>query len=233
MWRELPSLLASVLNIPIVDSTRPVCEDDDYHPGTTGMVSTSTEAYYRDYLTYIFDSCNGEPCKAAMIGGVAGQDGWRRLQNALADVSAMYPNVDIVVEQPADYDPNKAYRITQDALTANKDISVFISAYDEMSRGVLQALDEANIKIGPDVRLYSIGGTPYGLTQVKSGNFTSTIQSDPKPEGVFPLVQLVRALDTGVKTEGWSSTGDWDEIQNGPGSEILTAENVDRYKPTY
>lgn len=218
---------------PVQQANSPVCEDEDYHEGTTGMVSTSTEAYYRNYLEYIFESCAGESCKVVVIGGVAGQDGWRRLQEAIKDTAANFSNVDIVVEQPADYDPNKALRITQDALTANDDIAVFISAYDEMSRGVLQALDEADIAVGPDVRLYSIGGTPYGLSQVKSGAFTATIQSDPQPEGVYSIVELVRALDTGVSTKGWSSTGDWDGITDGPGSEILTAENVDSYTPSY
>ncbi|GGO60712.1 sugar ABC transporter substrate-binding protein [Nonomuraea cavernae] len=219
--------------LPVQQANSPVCQDKDYHEGTTGMVATSTEAYYGKYLEHIFDSCDGKPCKAAVIGGVAGQDGWRRLQAAIKDTSAKYPNVEIVVEQPADYDPNKALRITQDALTAHSDVSVIISAYDEMSRGVLQALGDAGRKVGKDVKLFSIGGTPYGLSQVKAGNFTATVQSDPKPEGWFSVVELVRALDTGQQTKGWSSTGDWDGIKDGPGSEILTVENVDRYTPSY
>jgi galactofuranose transport system substrate-binding protein len=220
-------------DLPVQGANSPVCEDEDYHEGTTGMVSTSTITYYKDYLKTVFDSCGGEDCKAMVIGGVAGQDGWRRLQQAIKETLADYPNVDVVVEQPGDYDPNTAFRVTQDGLQAHPDISLILSAYDEMSRGILQAIDALGEKVGPDLRLYSIGGTPYGLEQVKAGNFISTIQSDPYPEGFFSLVELVRYLDTGVKTEGWSSTNDWKGILDGPGSAVLTGDNVDQYTPTY
>lgn len=219
--------------LPVQQVNSPVCEEEDFSEGTTGMVSTSSEKYYRNYLEYVFDSCEGEDCKVAVLGGVSGQDGWRRLQSAIADTKEKYDNVEIVVEQPANYDPNQALRITQDAFQRDPDIDVILSAYDEMSRGVLQALDDAGKTPGTDVRLYSIGGTPYGLEQVAAGTITATIQSDPYPEGYFGVVELVRFLETGVKTEGWSSTSEWSGIVEGPGSDILTQENVDKYEPTY
>ncbi|WP_296606192.1 sugar ABC transporter substrate-binding protein [Nocardioides sp.] len=200
--------------LPVQQVNSPVCESEDYSEGTTGMVSTSSEKYYRAYLEHVFDSCEGEPCKVAILGGVSGQDGWRRLQSA-------------------NYDPNQALRITQDALQRDPDIEVILSAYDEMSRGVLQALGDAGKTPGEDVRIYSIGGTPYGLEQVAAGTLTATIQSDPYPEGYFGVVELVRFLETGVATEGWSSTSEWSGIVNGPGSDILTEDNVDKYEPTY
>lgn len=219
--------------LPVQQTNSPVCDEEDYSEGTTGMVSTSSEKYYRAYMEYVFDSCEGEACKVGIIGGVSGQDGWRRLQSAIADTKANYDNVEIVVEQPGNYDPNEALRITQDALQRDPDIDVILSAYDEMSRGVLQALEGAGKTPGEDVRVYSIGGTPYGLEQVKQGTLTATIQSDPYPEGYFGVVELVRFLETGQTTEGWSSTSEWSGIVDGPGTDILTQENVDDYTPSY
>lgn len=225
--------LLKATNLPVQGANSPVCEDEDYHDGTTGMVSTSTTTYYEDYLKTVFDSCGGEDCEAMVIGGVAGQDAWRRLQKAIEDTLEDYPNVDVVVEQPGDYDPNTAFRITQDGLQAHPDTSLILSAYDEMSRGILQAIEASGRSVGPDLRLYSIGGTPYGLEQVKSGAITATIQSDPYPEGYYAVVELARFLDTGVRTEGWSSTNEWSGIVDGPGSPVLTRDNVDAYTPTY
>jgi galactofuranose transport system substrate-binding protein len=219
--------------LPVQGANSPVCEDEDYHEGATGMVSTSTVTYYKDYLATVFDSCGGDPCKAMVIGGVAGQDGWRRLQQAIEETLEDYPNVDVVVEQPGEYDPNTALQITQDGLAAHPDISLILSAYDEMSRGIIKGVESSGRAFGDDLRLYSIGGTPYGLDQVKNGTIVSTIQSDPYPEGYFSLVELVRYLDTGVKTEGWSSTNEWSGITGGPGSPVLTKDNVDQYTPTY
>ena len=219
--------------LPVQQVNSPVCDEEDFSEGTTGMVSTSSEKYYRAYMEYVFDSCGGEACKVVILGGVSGQDGWRRLQSAISDTKANYDNVEIVVEQPANYDPNQALRITQDALQRDPDIDVILSAYDEMSRGVLQALEGAGKTPGTDVKVFSIGGTPYGLEQVAKGSITATIQSDPYPEGYFGVVELVRFLETGVRTEGWSSTSEWSGIVDGPGTDILTKENVDAYTPTY
>lgn len=222
------TLLAT--GIPVEQGNSPVCEDEDYHAGTVGFVSTSTENYYKDYLKTVFGSCTS-PCQALVVGGVSGQDGWRRLQDAISQVKPNFPNVDIVTEQPGNYDPNQALKITQDALQSHPNISLVLSAYDEMSRGMIQALQSAGKSSG--VKLYSIGGTPYGLSQVKAGSITATIQSDPYPEGYYTVVELVRFLDTGKKTTGFSDTNQWEGILDGPGSPILTQANVDKYKPDY
>jgi galactofuranose transport system substrate-binding protein len=218
---------------PVQGGNSPVCEDESYHEGTTGFVSTSTIPYYESYLKYVFDQFDGKTVNAIVIGGVAGQDGWRRLQSAIKTTVADYPNVTIKVEQPGNYDPNTAFKITQDGLQSNPDVNLILSAYDEMSRGVIKAIDESGRTLGTDLQLFSIGGTPYGIAQVKAGTISATVQSDPYPEGHYTVIELLRFLDTGVATTGFSSTNDWSGIVDGPGSPYLTKENVDKYTPTY
>ena len=79
-------------------------------------------------------------CKVAAVGGFVGSDLFTYWESAIKAGVKKYPNVTVVVDEPANFDPRMALKKIQDALLAHPDITIVLSSWDDMSRGVEQAI---------------------------------------------------------------------------------------------
>jgi galactofuranose transport system substrate-binding protein len=100
-----------------------------------------------------------------------------------------------VVDEPANFDPRMALKKIQDALLAHPDITVVLSSWDDMSRGVEQAIRAAGKQPGTEVRIYSGGATKLGVDKVKAGIFNATTAYLPYEEAYYGSVALIMALE--------------------------------------
>ena len=66
---------------------------------------------------------------------------------------------------------HRARRRSRSALLAHPDISIVISSWDDMSRGVEQAVIAAGKTPGKDVMIFSGGATKVGVDKVKAGTW--------------------------------------------------------------
>jgi ABC-type sugar transport system substrate-binding protein len=199
---------------PVVQVDLPMCDDADYHPGTAGAVLMQTQDWIDRETEYDFAACDGKPCEMAAIGGFVGSDLFTQWQQGIKSAQARHPNVKLVVNQAADYDPRKAFQIIQDALRAHPNISVIASQWDDMTRGALQAVQAAGTTPGEDVRIFSAGGTRDALAKIKAGLYEETIVVLPYEESYYGMVGLIRKL-----------------VTNGPGTIFITKENADKFTP--
>jgi ABC-type sugar transport system substrate-binding protein len=135
MWRSLLKPTGK----PIVTLDVPMCKDADHTPGVAATVTMVRQAYFNAHVDNAFRSCTSK-CKVAAIGGFTGSDLFTLWERAIAQGKAKYPNVDVVSDQPGDYDPRVALRVVGDALRANPDLDVVISPWDDMTRGAEQAI---------------------------------------------------------------------------------------------
>ena len=117
---------------------------------------------------------------------------WER---AIDQAKAKYPNVQVVSDQPGNYDPRVALRVIGDALRAHPDIDVVISPWDDMTRGAEQAIVAAGEKPGKDVRIYSTGATKVGVQRVKQGAWNETSIFLPFEESYYAAVALMMAFE--------------------------------------
>lgn len=217
---------------PVVNINSPMCGNADYTEGTVGFVASQTETYYLEHVRNSFSSCEGD-CKAVMVGGFVGSDLYGRWSRAIDRASVEFPNVEIVVNQPGDYDAATALRVVQDALTAHPDLQLVVTAWDEMTNGVQQAVEAASLEPGSDVRIYSIGGTKDGVSRVAAGKWTSTTILLPYEESFYGFVQLARAMDTGESTPGFTFLGEAPPVLDGPGTIFISQENAASYSPLF
>ena len=107
-----------------------------------------------------------------------------------------------------------------------------ISPWDDETRGVEQAIASAGKKPGVDVKIYSIGGTKEGVARVKQGIYNTTDILTPYEEAYYGAVALVMAIE-GKPVNGFIDEAVLPKVTDGPGSTILTNENVDRFAPNY
>ena len=217
---------------PVATGNSPMCGNQDFTEGSIGMAAMQTEQFFQDHVENAFASCEGE-CQAMAVGGYLGSDLFTRWQNAIQKAAAKYPNVTVVVDQPGDFDPGTALQLTQDALQANPDISIIVSSWDDMTRGVEQGVEAAGKIPGEDVRIYSVGGTAEAANRIRDGRWNGTSILLPYEESYFPVVHLARFFANGEETPGFTNLAEAPTVTDGPGSVYLDQQNIDTFTPQY
>ena len=165
------------LDEPTVSLDLPMCDDADYSAGLAATVTMQRQAYYNAHVDHALASCT-EPCKVAAVGGFVGSDLFGFWEKAIQQGAEKFPNAEIVVDQPANFDPRVALEKIQNALLAHPDITVILSSWDDMSRGVEQAIEAAGKMPGTDIMSSSEGRPGTGVptpTRAPSRPTSSTL----------------------------------------------------------
>lgn len=216
---------------PVVLIDIAMCGDADYTPGLKASVTMQGPMHFNNMLEKAFASCEGT-CKVAAVGGYVGSDLFGYWEAAIDAAAAKYPNVTVVVDEPSDFDPRIALRKMQDALLAHPDITMIVSSWDDMSRGVEQAVVAAGLVPGKDVKIFSGGGTKLGVSKVKEGKWEFTMAYLPYQESYYGAVALIMALE-GKPINAHIDEALLPEITETTGTVFITKENADKYHPNF
>jgi galactofuranose transport system substrate-binding protein len=215
---------------PIVTLDVPMCQDADYTPGVAATVTMVRQAYFDQHVDNAFRTCTTK-CKVAAIGGFAGSDLFTLWQRAVDQGAKQFPNVDVVSDQPANYDPRVALRVIGDALRAHPDLNMVISPWDDMTRGAEQAIVAAGKTPGKDVRIYSTGATKIGVQRVDRGTWNETSVFLPYEESYYAATALMMALE-GKPINAYVNEADMPPVTR-LGSIFVTRDNAARIAPNY
>src|SRR5258707_896654 len=210
------------------------CVDNPYCLARLEGLKAAAKKYGFDFK--IFDA-NFSPATQAKVVENAVTEGFEGYlftywENAIKKAAAKYPNVKVVVDEPANFDPRIALKKIQDALLAHPHINIVISSWDDMSRGVEQAVVAAGKTPGKDISIFSGGATKVGVEKVKSGKWASTMAYLPYQEAYYGAAALMMALD-GKPINAYIDAELLPEIVNSTGTVFINKDNVDKYKPVY
>jgi ABC-type sugar transport system substrate-binding protein len=215
---------------PVVTLDVPMCDDADYTPGVGATVTMVRQKFFNDHVDNAFRSCKTK-CKVAAIGGFTGSDLFTLWERAIAQAKAKYPNVQVVSDQPGNYDPRVALQVVGDALRAHPDLDLVISPWDDMTRGAEQAIIAAGKKPGSDVRIYSTGATKIGVQRVKQGAWNETSVFLPFEESYYAAVALMMAL-AGKPVNAYVDEAEMPPVTR-LGSIYVTKDNAAEFRPNY
>jgi ABC-type sugar transport system substrate-binding protein len=215
---------------PVVTLDVPMCENADYTPGVAATVTMVRQAFFDAHVDRAFASCTS-PCKVAAIGGAAGTELFELWERAIAQGKAKFPNVQVVSDQPGDYDPRVALSVIGDALRAHPDLDVVISSWDDMTRGAEQAIAGAGKTPGTDVRIYSTGATKDGVRRVQQGAWNETSVFLPFEESYYAATALIMALE-GKPVNAYVNEAELTPVTK-LGSIYVTKRNAAEFHPNY
>jgi ABC-type sugar transport system substrate-binding protein len=215
---------------PVVTLDLPMCNDADYTPGVAATVTMARQAFFDADVDYAFRSCRSR-CKVAAIGGFTGSDLFTEWERAIAQGKAKFPDVQVVSDQPANFDPRVALQVIGDALRSHPDLDVVISPWDDMTRGAQQAIVAAGKQPGRQVRIYSTGATKFGVRQVEQGAWNETMVFLPFQESYYASVALAMALD-GRAVDAYVNEAEMPPVRK-LGSLYVTKQNAARFHPNY
>ncbi|MGW1621154.1 ABC transporter permease/substrate-binding protein [Streptomyces sp. NPDC002172] len=129
--------------------------------------------------------------KIVILQGQAGTSAARERAQGFADGLKAYPGIQVVAQQPADFDRTKGLDVMSNLLQAHPDVQGVIAANDEMALGAIKALGS---KAGSSVSVVGFDGTPDGLTAVKNGTLYASVAQQPSQLGKIAVDNALKAV---------------------------------------
>ncbi|MFH8799434.1 substrate-binding domain-containing protein [Streptomyces sp. NPDC017936] len=135
--------------------------------------------------------------KIVILQGQAGTSAARERAEGFAKGLKAYPGIQVLAQQPADFDRTKGLDVMSNLLQAHPDVQGVIAANDEMALGAIKAL---GAKAGTSVQVVGFDGTPDGLTAVEGGTLYASVAQQPSELGRIAVDNALKAIE-GEKVE--------------------------------
>ncbi|MGO1768435.1 MAG: substrate-binding domain-containing protein [Microbacterium sp.] len=127
-----------------------------------------------------------------------------------------HPDIETVASQPADWDREKGYTVTENILQANSDLAAIFGRNDLAALGAVEAAKQAGRL--SDLTIISFDGIDDALQSIKAGELSATVVQDP-------VLMGETALETAVSL---SDGEDVEAVQDLP-VEVADQENIDEF----
>ncbi|SED05236.1 monosaccharide ABC transporter substrate-binding protein, CUT2 family [Streptomyces sp. 2231.1] len=135
--------------------------------------------------------------RIVVLQGQAGTSAARERAAGFAQGLKAYPGIQVVAQQPADFDRTKGLDVMSNLLQAHPDVQGVVAANDEMALGAIKALGS---KAGRSVQVVGFDGTPDGLKAVQDGTLYASVAQQPTQLGRIAVDNALRAVQ-GKKVE--------------------------------
>ncbi|GAA3105044.1 hypothetical protein GCM10017687_15850 [Streptomyces echinatus] len=129
--------------------------------------------------------------KIVILQGQAGTSAARERAAGFARGLKAYPGIQVLAQQPADFDRTKGLDVMSNLLQAHPDVQGVIAANDEMALGAIKALGS---RAGKSVQVVGFDGTPDGLTAVKDGTLYASVAQQPSQLGRIAVDNALKAV---------------------------------------
>ena len=155
----------------------------------------------------------GKSGKIAVMQGVLTNPTSQYGIQAIQDTLKNHPDIEMVSNQAADWDANKAHAIASTVIKANPDLCGFIGLWDNMDVGIAAAVKEAG-KTG-QIQIVSSGGGNQvsGCDNIANGNFTSYVSYDAKGQARDLMMAVRTVLQNKPATPGEKTVGLYTPLQ--------------------
>ncbi|MDD6195065.1 MAG: substrate-binding domain-containing protein, partial [Lachnospiraceae bacterium] len=131
------------------------------------------------------------------IQGVMGTAAQKGRSGALDDKVAAESNWNIVTQQTAEWNAEKAQQIVQSVIDKGDKFNVIYAENDDMAKGAVAALDKANIShgVGKDVIIIGFDCNKWALEELKAGNWNYDGQCNPFQASYID--EIIKKLEAG------------------------------------
>ena len=159
------------------------------------------------------------------IQGVMGSAAQKGRSGALDDKVAAESNWNIVAQQTAEWNAEKAQQIVQSVIDSGKSFNVIYAENDDMAKGAVAALDKANIShgVGKDVIVMGFDCNKWALEELKAGNWNYDGQCNPFQASYID--EIIKTLESGGTLSEKTIIMD----EKGFDASTITQEDVDNY----
>ncbi|MBP3876693.1 MAG: ABC transporter substrate-binding protein [Lachnospiraceae bacterium] len=159
------------------------------------------------------------------IQGVMGSAAQQGRSGALDAQVEANDNWNIVVQQTAEWNAEKAQQIVQSVIDAKTPFNVIYAENDDMAKGAVAALDAAGIShgVGKDVIVMGFDCNKWALEELLAQNWNYDGQCNPFQASYID--EIIKKLEAGEELEEKVIIMD----EKGFDAETITQEDVDNY----
>lgn len=121
-----------------------------------------------------------EEANIAVLEGVPGASVTLDRTQGFVDALEEYPNMEIVASQTANFLRADGQQVMEQLIQSNPDIDAVYAENDEMALGAIQALKDAGLNPGEDVKVIAIDGTAGAVQAIINGDMNVDIETNPR-----------------------------------------------------
>jgi len=122
-----------------------------------------------------------EEAQVAILEGTPGASVSADRQAGFVDqLDAEYPDMEVVASQTANFVRTEGQTVMEQLLQSNPDINAVYAHNDEMALGAIQAIRDAGMTPGDDVKIVSIDGTEGAVQALADGQMNGVVESNPR-----------------------------------------------------
>ena len=159
------------------------------------------------------------------IQGVMGSAAQKGRSGALDEKVAAESNWNIVTQQTAEWNAEKAQQIVQSVIDSGTSFNVIYAENDDMAKGAVAALDKANIShgVGKDVIVMGFDCNKWALEELLAGNWNYDGQCNPFQASYID--EIIKKIENGETISEKTIIMD----EKGFDATTITADDVSTY----
>lgn len=154
--------------------------------------------------------------KVVLVTGIPGVRSIEDRQQGCLEALKTAPGIEIVAQQPANSERSLALTVMENVLTAQPEVDAVFASSDQMALGVIEAID-ARGKTGK-ILVVGFDAGKEALQAIQQGRIRAAVAQRP-----FLMGKL------GVEAAYKAARGEQVEKRIDTGTELVTAENVEKY----
>ncbi|WP_116655062.1 sugar ABC transporter substrate-binding protein [Pelagibacterium sediminicola] len=197
-----PNALAPVVDSAIAQGIPVVFVDTRGTNEGVSFIGTNNQVGAALAAQYMCDNLPEGADVAILQGLISQSTGQQRAQGAHDGLGEC--GLNIVAEQPANWDRAMGLSVTETILAGNPNIAGIFASNDNMALGAVEALKQAAML--DDVMVVGFDANPDAANSIVAGDMTASIAQAPDNMGRFGIESLI-ALTNGETIEEWVDTG--------------------------
>jgi ribose transport system substrate-binding protein len=134
----------------------------------------------------------GKDCNIAIVNNTKTSRNAIQREEGLYSIISKYPNIEIVAKEYCLSDTKRAYSLTKDILSKNKNLDLIVALSETASEGSAQAVDEAGLQ--GKVKVVAFENTLYEIDMLEKGVIQSTIIQNPFSMGYLGVKNAVDVM---------------------------------------
>lgn len=166
---------------------------------------------------YFVEQVGKEGNYVELLGLVGDNNTWNR-SKGFHSVVDRYEGLEMVAQQPADFDRNKALEVMESMLQSHDEISAVFCGNDAMAMGAYQALLGAGKS--DEIKIFGYDGSTDVVQSIADGKITATVMQYPK----------LMAMKSAEFAHEYLANGKRDFPQKIPVNvDLVSAQNIDQF----
>ncbi|SHJ85060.1 simple sugar transport system substrate-binding protein [Aureimonas altamirensis DSM 21988] len=196
---------AKEAEIPVVLLDRQIDAPDDLY-----LTAVTSDQVFEGKVAgeWLVKDVGDTECKVVELQGTTGSSPAINRKKGFEEAIAGHDNIQIVRSQTGDFTRAKGKEVMESFIKAEgggKDICAVYAHNDDMVVGAIQAIKEAGLKPGTDIKVVSIDAVPDIFRAMADGEANATVELTPNMAG--PAFEAISAyLDNGTAPPKWIQT---------------------------